>query len=187
MRSERRAGLHAGKPGPGDKALQAGPVGSIADEDQYGLWKPALHVLEGLHHEIEILLASEASHIKDDGRLRAGAPALAQVHGSMLRPEQAGIDAAGKEAQVLESIAGQPCDQVIGGNEGAEGAVVEAAEPLQNQRLQKPESIMLSIAVEIRVEAGDDGNVKLPGNAQGAPAERSLRGDVDQIGPGLLP
>lgn len=175
-------GLHALKTGLGNPVLQSHPVGSVADKNQNRVGQYMLDLLEAVGDKVEILFTSKTAHIQDNRCVRAGSPVFTQFLRALMRTEETRIDPAGEQAKPLEPVGGQALDQVIGRNKGTQSAVVKPAQPSKDDWLKQTEPIVLSIAVEIRVETGNDRYIEFSCNAQGTPPQGTFGGDMDEVG-----
>lgn len=176
------SGLHTRKTGFRNPALQPRAVGSVADKDQNRIGQCALYFLKTVDNQVEVLFSGEAAHVEDDWCVGAGSPALTQFFRALMGTVETRIDSAGEQVQPPETVGSQALNEVVRGDEGPEGAVVEASQPCKNNWLQQTETIVPAIAVKIGVETGDNRYLEASCKAQGAPAQRTFRGDVDEVG-----
>lgn len=58
---------------------------------------------------------------------------------------------------------------------------MKGAEPEKDAAFHEPETVVAPIAVEVCVEAGDDGNAHPAGDTESAPAEGAFGGHVDTV------
>ena len=73
--------------------------------------------------------------------------------------------------------------QIAGGHEGAQRAVVHAAEPGGDDTAHPAEAIVAGILVEVGVETGGDRDAHAAGGGDGRGTERAFSGDVHEVRP----
>lgn len=168
---------------PGD----AFPLGAVPDHDHKQVGEGLAEALVGPEGKVEIFFSGEAADIEGDGGGGGGTPLEAEVVIALVGTEESGIDTSAEEAKVGEAGGLELAQDILGGDESAEGTVVEAAQPCEDPVGEPAVTVVATVAVEVGVEAGDEGNAEAGGRADGTPAEGAFGGDVDHIGAVLAP
>lgn len=176
------AGDEAGKNPPGKLALERGAERAVADEDAAQAGFGGAHGREGAEKERIVFLGGHAAGVDHDGIGRRGAPRSAQGEGAQGGAELGGVNAAREDGEIAEAELGEFGAELAGRREGAARAVVNVAEPRERDALERADAVVAGIGVEVGVKAGGDGEAEGAGGGDGGGAERTFRGDVDEIG-----
>jgi hypothetical protein len=97
--------------------------------------------------------------------------------------EQRGVHTPRKQPQIGITRRRKARQQVMRGDEGAQGAVVNAAQPRRHHRLQPADAVVARVLVKVGMKAGRDGQAKLVRGRDGGGAEGSFGSHMHKVGP----
>ena len=142
----------------------------------------------GVDGELNVLLGRHPADVGDYEIAVAGSPGGAERRRAARRREQIAVDATAEQAHVVKPAIAQCETQIIAGDEGGGGLIVEAPQIRRDRSSQPRRPVMRGVAIELCMKPADHGDTERAGRADSGATERALRRDVDDVrslaGPG---